>query len=78
MFQQSLTVAHSADAHPFVYMMRDIVEAGHFDPDGSYVRKWLPALARLPVKYIHKSLPRPSPALKTHTILQSLFARPLA
>jgi len=43
-----------ADAHPFDYMMTDIVEANQFDPDGSYVRKWLPALARLPVKYIHK------------------------
>ena len=45
-FQLSLSGAYPADAHPFDYMMRDIVEAGQFDPDGSYVRKWLPALAR--------------------------------
>lgn len=61
MSQLLLIVAYSADAHPFDYMMRDIVEAGHFDPDGSYVRKWLPALARLPVKYIHKSASPPLP-----------------
>lgn len=35
-------------------MMNNIVEARVYDPDGSYVRRWLPALARLPVKYIHK------------------------
>ena len=37
--------------------MDNIVEAQVFDPDGSYVRQWLPALARLPVKYIHKYVP---------------------
>lgn len=35
-------------------MMDNIVEAEVFDPDGSYIRRWLPALARLPIKYIHK------------------------
>lgn len=28
-------------------------EAKRYDPDGNYVRKWLPALARMPSKYIH-------------------------
>ena len=29
-------------------------ESKRFDPDGNYVRAWLPVLARLPVKYIHR------------------------
>ena len=49
-----LSCCLSADARPFDYMMNNIVEARVYDPDGSYVRRWLPALARLPVKYIHK------------------------
>ena len=28
-------------------------ESKRFDPDGNYVRRWLPVLARLPAKYIH-------------------------
>ena len=29
-------------------------EAKRFDPDGHYVRRWLPVLARLRTKYIHE------------------------
>lgn len=35
-------------------MLNHIVEAKGYDPDGNYVRRWLPALARLPLKWIHK------------------------
>ncbi|KAK9819946.1 hypothetical protein WJX72_004261 [[Myrmecia] bisecta] len=42
-----------ADAHPFSYMLDHKVESKRFDPDGNYVRRWLPVLARLPIKYIH-------------------------
>ncbi len=62
-----------ADAHPFSHMMDLEKEAARFDPDGEYVRRWLPILARLPTKYIHapwnappevRCLPLPcSPAL---------------
>ncbi|KAG2450020.1 hypothetical protein HYH02_000124 [Chlamydomonas schloesseri] len=41
------------DAHPFSYMMDLETEARRFDPDGEYVRRWLPALSRLPTEYIH-------------------------
>ncbi|KAG2427955.1 hypothetical protein HXX76_011942 [Chlamydomonas incerta] len=42
-----------SDAHPFSYMMDLETEARRFDPDGEYVRRWLPALSRLPTEYIH-------------------------
>jgi deoxyribodipyrimidine photolyase len=38
-------------------------EAARFDPDGEYVRRWLPVLSRLPTQYIHK------PWLAPHTVL---------
>lgn len=34
-------------------MMDLAAESKRFDPDGNYVRRWLPVLARLPAKYIH-------------------------
>lgn len=42
------------DAHPFDFMLDQIEEAKKYDPDGNYVRRWLPALARLPLKWIHR------------------------
>lgn len=43
-----------ADAHPLDYMIDHSVESKRFDPDGQYVRRWLPVLARLPRQYIHQ------------------------
>lgn len=42
-----------SDAKPFSYVPDLEVEAARFDPDGAYVRRWLPVLARLPLKYVH-------------------------
>lgn len=43
-----------ADAHPFSYMLDPVdKEAKRFDPDGNFVRRWLPSLSRVPAKYIH-------------------------
>eukprot|EP00891_Asterochloris_glomerata_P002034 jgi/Astpho2/2034/Aster-00531 len=52
-----------ADAHPFSYMLNHKTEAQRFDPDGNYVRRWLPALARLPVKWIHRPWEAPESIL---------------
>lgn len=41
------------DAHPFSYFIDLKEESKRFDPDGNYVRRWLPVLARLPKQYIH-------------------------
>lgn len=43
-----------ADAHPFDYMLVHSKEAKRFDPDGNYVRRWLPVLGRMPAKWIHR------------------------
>ena len=43
-----------ADAHPFYYMMDHKAEAKRYDPEGNWVRRWLPVLARLPTQYIHR------------------------
>jgi len=44
----------AADAHPFSYMLDHKKESVRFDPDGNFVRRWLPVLARMPVMYIHR------------------------
>ena len=41
------------DAHALNHMMDHNRECKKYDPQGNYVRRWLPVLARLPVEYIH-------------------------
>ena len=48
-----------ADAHALNHMMDHSRECKKYDPQGNYVRRWLPALGRLPVEYIHTCVPCP-------------------
>ena len=43
-----------ADAAPYFRIFNPILQGEKFDPDGDYVRRWVPELARLPSKVIHK------------------------
>jgi deoxyribodipyrimidine photo-lyase len=43
-----------ADAAPYFRIFNPIIQGEKFDPDGVYVRKWVPELAKLPNSVIHK------------------------
>ena len=43
-----------ADAAPFFRIFNPILQGQKFDPDGAYVRRWVPELTNLPNKYIHQ------------------------
>ncbi|QDU38934.1 Deoxyribodipyrimidine photo-lyase [Maioricimonas rarisocia] len=43
-----------ADASPFFRVFNPVLQGEKFDPDGEYVRRWVPELADLPNKWIHK------------------------
>ncbi|HYD98644.1 MAG TPA: deoxyribodipyrimidine photo-lyase [Alphaproteobacteria bacterium] len=51
-----------ADAAPFVRVFNPVLQGEKFDPDGAYVRRWVPELARLPNALVHKPWTAP-PAL---------------
>jgi deoxyribodipyrimidine photo-lyase len=42
-----------ADAAPYFRVFNPIIQGQKFDPDGDYVRKYVPELAKMPTKYIH-------------------------
>ncbi len=42
-----------ADAAPYFRIFNPIIQGKKFDPDGTYVRRWVPELADLETKYIH-------------------------
>ena len=43
-----------ADATPYFRIFNPILQGEKFDPDGTYVAKWVPELAKLPPALIHK------------------------
>ena len=43
-----------ADAAPYFRIFNPVLQGVKFDPQGSYVRHWLPELAGLPDRYIHE------------------------
>jgi len=42
-----------ADASPFFRIFNPIIQGKKFDPNGDYVRRWCPELARLPNEHVH-------------------------
>lgn len=42
------------DAAPYFRIFNPILQGEKFDPEGYYVRKWVPELAKMPVQFIHK------------------------
>jgi deoxyribodipyrimidine photo-lyase len=50
-----------ADAAPYFRIFNPIKQGETFDPDGAYVRRWVPELSKLPNDFIHE--PWEAPAL---------------
>lgn len=42
------------DASPYFRIFNPVTQGERFDPDGAYVRRWVPELARLPDQHIHE------------------------
>jgi REP element-mobilizing transposase RayT len=42
-----------ADAAPYFRIFNPVSQGTKFDPDGTYVRRWVPELARVPAEHIH-------------------------
>ncbi len=42
-----------ADAAPFFRIFAPVLQSRKFDPEGRYLRRWIPELARLPTEHLH-------------------------
>lgn len=47
------TAGCGADAAPYFRIFNPVLQGAKFDPNGDYVRRWVPELARVPVEFIH-------------------------
>jgi len=52
-----------ADASPWFRVFNPTTQGKKFDPDGDYVRRWVPELATLPKQYIHEPASAPEQVL---------------
>jgi len=43
-----------ADAAPFFRIFNPVLQGKKFDPNGDYVRLWVPELSRMPLAYLHE------------------------
>jgi deoxyribodipyrimidine photo-lyase len=53
-----------ADAAPYFRVFAPVLQGEKFDADGAYVRRWVPEIAGLPDKYIHKPWEAPEILLR--------------
>jgi len=54
-----------ADAAPYFRVFNPSVQGMKFDPEGAYVRTWVPELAGLPARWIHRPWEAPADVLGT-------------
>ncbi|UCC62959.1 MAG: deoxyribodipyrimidine photo-lyase [Anaerolineae bacterium] len=48
------TAGTGTDAAPYFRVFNPVLQGKKFDPDGAYVRRWVPELRRVPDKFIHQ------------------------
>jgi deoxyribodipyrimidine photo-lyase len=53
-----------ADAARYFRIFNPVTQGRKFDPDGAYVRRWAPELARLANRYLHAPFEAPAPVLR--------------
>ncbi len=58
-----------ADAAPYFRVFAPVLQGEKFDPQGEYVRRWLPVLAKLPAAHVH------APWAATPEVLQAAGVR---
>lgn len=53
-----------ADAAPYYRVFNPVLQGKKFDPEGEYVKKWVPELKLLPKKWVHQPWDAPNDVLK--------------
>jgi deoxyribodipyrimidine photo-lyase len=66
------------DAAPYFRIFNPVLQAEKFDPDGAYVRRWVPELAKLEASDIHAPWKAPTAALaKAGVVLGKTYPKPI-
>jgi len=63
------TAGCGADAAPYFRVFNPTTQGEKFDPEGNYVRRWCPELAKLPAEWIHQPHTAPPAVLRAAEIV---------
>lgn len=63
------TAGCGADAAPYYRIFNPVIQGRKFDPEGHYVRQWVPELQALPTEYLHAPWEAPKETLHKAGIL---------
>jgi len=67
-----------ADAAPYFRVFNPITQGKKFDPEGAYVKRYVPELAKLPAKYVHEPWEAPDGILQYAGVeLDKNYPRPV-
>lgn len=67
-----------ADASPFFRIFNPMSQGEKFDPDGDYVRRWVPELSEVPKKFVHRPWDAPEDVLSAAgVVLGKTYPAPL-
>jgi deoxyribodipyrimidine photo-lyase len=67
-----------ADAAPYFRVFNPVLQGEKFDPEGEYVRRYVPELAKLDARYIHRPWEAPAEVLKAAGItLGKTYPKPI-
>jgi deoxyribodipyrimidine photo-lyase len=66
------------DAAPYFRIFNPVAQGERFDPEGAYVRRWIPELAALPARFIHQPWTAPAEVLAEANVrLGETYPRPM-
>ncbi|MFO0612884.1 MAG: deoxyribodipyrimidine photo-lyase [Polyangiaceae bacterium] len=66
------------DAQPWFRIFHPVTQGERFDPDGAYVKRWVPELAAVPAKFIHHPWDAPPLDLRRWGVtLGEMYPRPI-
>ena len=66
------------DAQPYFRIFNPVTQGEKFDPEGDYVRRWVPELAKMPARYIHNPSEAPEAVLRAAGVrLEQNYPRPV-
>lgn len=66
------------DAQPWFRIFNPVTQGKKFDPEGDYVRQWVPELALMPAKHIHTPWEAPAAVLEAAAVrLGTTYPRPI-
>lgn len=67
-----------ADAAPYFRVFNPITQSEKFDPEGDFIREWVPEIQHLPTKYLHSPWTAPENTLKgANIILGQTYPKPI-